>query len=96
MYMEITPAKNVLILRDIEIDNSDGFQIPNYEDGRAKPEKGLVIAVGNGESPFGKVKIKKGDIVFYEKYLNNRIDHKGNTYNFVRFDKVMGLSKGDK
>lgn len=90
---QLMPAKEVVILHDIEYEKDDdtGLTLPQLNQDRKRPEMGKVVSVGTGETPFGKIKIKPGDVVFYERYLDNRINYKGETYNYVRFSKLLAI-----
>ena len=91
--INLKPAKEVVILKDIEYttDEDTGLALPELNKDRQKPEMGVVVSVGVGDSPFGKDKINPDDIVFYERYLDNRISYKGHRFNYVRFNKILAI-----
>lgn len=89
----LKPAKEVVILRPILTQNVGGLPIKvkqslsNVGSDRM-PEFGEVVAIGKGKKP---VEFKIGDIIYYEKYLDNTISAEGETFNFIRFPKILGV-----
>jgi|GEM_PF-6982273 len=86
--MKIIPAKEVVILRDLGTQKTkSGLYLPD-EDGREKPEIGIVEEIGHGELPVG---FKKGDRVIFKKYMRSDIEVGSESFNIVAFKDILGV-----
>jgi chaperonin GroES len=63
-----------------------GIIIPDTA--KEKPQRGEVIAVGNGKDD-KKMTVKKGDIVLYGKYAGVELSHEGIEYIVMREDDIL-------
>jgi chaperonin GroES len=63
-----------------------GIIIPDTA--KERPQKGEVIAVGNGKDG-NKMTVKVGDIVLYGKYAGQELSHQGNDYLIMREDDIL-------
>jgi chaperonin GroES len=63
-----------------------GIIIPDTA--KEKPQRGEVIAVGNGKDD-KKMTVKKGDIVLYGKYAGVELSHEGMDYIVMREDDIL-------
>jgi chaperonin GroES len=66
-----------------------GIIIPDTA--KEKPQRGEVIAVGNGKSgkDEAKMTVKVGDIVLYGKYAGVELSHEGTDYIVMREDDIL-------
>lgn len=66
--------------------SAGGIILP--ESAKEKPQRGEVVAVGNGKD--GKpMTVKVGDIVLYGKYAGQEISHNGGDYMIMREDDIL-------
>jgi chaperonin GroES len=76
-----------------ETKTAGGIFIP--ETAKEKPQKGEVIAVGNGKkTDDGKViplDVKAGDKVLFGKYAGTEIKIEGEEYLIMREDDILGV-----
>lgn len=93
--MKITDFKilydNVLV-KGIEIKEKDGVLLASsYED---KPEFGEVVSVGEGRifdtGEVVQLKVKKGDMVYFNKYSSTKLNVDGNDYFVVHEEDIVG------
>ena len=72
---------------------ASGIIIPDTA--KEKPQKGKVIAVGNGKfSEEGKriaLEVKKGDGILFGKYSGTEVKIEGEEYLIMREDDVLGV-----
>jgi chaperonin GroES len=75
--MKLKPLGDRLIVRAIEVEEKTASGIVLPDTAQEKPEKGEVLAVGDGKlDEAGKripLDVKKGDKVFYSKYGGSEI-----------------------
>ena len=87
--MEITPSKNIIVIRPTEIPSSTRV-IPLTSDA---PRVGEIIAIGNSKNP---PIFKIGDIIAYRQFGEYEFFINGETLYFVKFDDILGLIKPKK
>lgn len=77
--MKIKPLLNRVVVLPVQSKSvtNGGIIIP--DSAREKPQKGEVMAVGDGTSTEPMV-VKVGDIVLYGKYAGTEISHEGNNF----------------
>jgi len=76
-----------------EAKTAGGIFIP--ETAKEKPQRGEVVAVGNGKkTEDGKVlpmDVKKGDKVLFGKYAGTEVKIDGEEYLIMREDDILGV-----
>jgi chaperonin GroES len=93
--MNLRPLQDRIIVKRLEEETmtAGGIFIP--ETAKEKPQKGEVIAVGNGKkTEDGKilpVDVKKGDKVLFGKYAGTEIKIDGQEYLIMREDDILGI-----
>ncbi len=92
----ILPWRGVIICEEVEEETTDSGLVlnpSNANDPTKKPDKGIVVAVGEPEDPKKPMpyNLKPGDLVFYERYTKNVITHGTKTYNFIYEKHIMGV-----
>lgn len=93
--MNLRPLQDRIIVKRLEEETmtAGGIFIP--ETAKEKPQKGEVIAVGNGKkTEDGKilpVDVKKGDKVLFGKYAGTDIKIDGQEYLIMREDDILGI-----
>ncbi len=88
--LKIKPlADRVLIeAAPAEEKTASGIYIPDTA--KEKPQKGKVIAVGNGKKD-EPLTVKKGDTVLYGKYSGTEITHEGKDYLIMREADIFAI-----
>ena len=90
--MKIKPlADRVLVLPANEKKKVGGIIIPDTA--KEKPQRGKVIAVGNGTKD-DPMTLKEGDEVLYGKYAGTEIENEGEKYLMMRQSDVLAVIEG--
>jgi len=86
--MKHKPLKDRVLIepQEAEEKTSTGIIIP--DSAKEKPQKGKVIAVGNGKKD-EPMTVKEGDIVIYGKYAGTEISLDGKDYLIMREDDIL-------
>ena len=83
----------VVIDPDVEENTSkSGIVLPQTS--QERPQIGIVVSVGDGDSFDGtevKMKVKTGDKVMFEKYAGNEFKLDGKTYVVLRQIDIIGV-----
>ncbi|MCM2358532.1 MAG: co-chaperone GroES [Geobacteraceae bacterium] len=93
--MNLRPMQDRIIVKRVEEEamTAGGIFIP--ETAKEKPQKGEIIAVGNGKkTEDGKViplDVKVGDKVLFGKYAGTEIKIEGEEYLIMREDDILGV-----
>ena len=93
--MDIRPLHDRIIVRrhaDGE-QNSGGIIIPDTA--KEKPQRGTVIAAGNGTVRDGGTRVpldvKTGDLILFGKYSGQEVKIDGNEYLMMREEEILGV-----
>lgn len=93
--MKLRPMQDRIIVKRVEEETmtAGGIFIP--ETAKEKPQKGQIIAVGNGKkTEEGKViplDVKVGDQVLFGKYAGTEIKVEGEELLIMREDDILGV-----
>ena len=93
--MKLRPLQDRIIVKRVEEETmtAGGIFIP--ETAKEKPQKGEIVAVGNGKkTEDGKVipiDVKVGDKVLFGKYAGTEIKIEGEEYLIMREDDILGV-----
>ena|SRR3989344_8064252 len=93
--LKLKPAPGYLIIKplDADIKTVSGIYLP--ESVSEKPQKGMVLAVGDDEITESGAKRKSaakvGDTVIYKKWGGNEVKLDGVEYLFSKFDDVLAV-----
>ena len=93
--MNLRPLQDRIIVKRLEEETmtAGGIFIP--ETAKEKPQKGEIVAVGNGKkTEDGKVipvDVKNGDKVLFGKYAGTEIKIDGQDYLIMREDDILGI-----
>lgn len=85
----------VIVKRDNEAEQKSigGIIIPDTA--KEKPQKGVVIAVGNGAlNEKGEriaLEVKEGDQVLFSKYAGNEVKIDGEEFLIIRENEILGI-----
>jgi chaperonin GroES len=94
------PLHDRIIVRRLEEGEQTSGRIIIPDSAKEKPQKGRVIAAGNGKvNDEGKripLDIKKGDLILFGKYASQEIKLDGEEYLIMREDDVLAIIDGEK
>ncbi len=90
--IKLTPLKDRVLVEthEAEMKTSSGIIIP--ESAQEKPQKGTVIAVGEGKKD-EPMTVKVGDVVLYGKYAGTEIRFEDKDYLIMREDDILLIEK---
>ena len=90
MAIQIKPIADrvVVAAASAEEKTSGGIIIPDTA--KEKPQRGKVIAVGNGKKD-EPMTVKVGDTVLYGKYSGTEITHDGTDYLIMRESDIFAI-----
>ena len=97
--MNIRPLHDRIVVKRLEEEEAKvgGLFIP--DSAKEKPQKGEVVAVGNGKrGDDGKLiplDVKAGDHILFGKYSGSDIKMDGVEYLIMREDEVLGVFEGE-
>ena len=83
---KIIPAKKVVIIELEKVESKSKIQYQSEK----KQETGRVVAVGEGKLP---VDMKKGDMIVFRRYGEDKLFLDKKEYLFVTFPDVLGVIK---
>jgi chaperonin GroES len=93
--MKLRPLQDRIIVKRIEEEGKTAGGIFIPETAKEKPQKGEVMAVGNGKkTEDGKVipvDVKTGDKVLFGKYSGTEIKIDGEEFLIMREDDILGI-----
>ena len=90
MALNIKPLANRVLIEPIaaETQTASGIFIP--DNAKEKPQKGTVIAIGNGTKDQAMT-VKVGDTVLYGKYSGTELKLEGTDYLMMREDDILAI-----
>jgi chaperonin GroES len=97
--MDIRPLHDRLIVQRLEEEGEQkigGIIIPDTA--KEKPQKGKVIAAGNGkvndDGILVPLDVKAGDLILFGKYTSQEVKLDGQEYLIMREDEVLAVFDG--
>jgi chaperonin GroES len=93
--MKVRPLHDRILVKRVEEEEktAGGLFIPDTA--KEKPQKGLVVAVGNGkiqeDGSLRKLDVKEGDKVLFSKYSGNEIKMDSVEHLILREDDVLAI-----
>ena len=90
MSLNIKPISDRVVIEPLaaETTTASGIIIPDTA--KEKPQKGTVIAVGNGTKDHAMT-VKVGDTVLYGKYAGTELKLEGTDYLIMREDDILAI-----
>lgn len=90
MAINIKPLADRVLVEPqaAETKTASGIIIP--ETAKEKPQRGKVIAVGNGKKDHD-MSVKEGDMVLYGKYAGTELKLEGTDYLIMREDDILAI-----
>ncbi len=93
--MKLRPLQDRIIVKRVEEETKTAGGIFIPETAKEKPQKGEIVAVGNGKkTEDGKViplDVKVGEKVLFGKYAGTEIKIEGEEYLIMREDDILGV-----
>ena len=92
--MAIRPLGDRVLIEVLEEDISKEGSLYIPDTAKEKPQKGKVVAVGNGKYEDGKLiplDVKEGDTILCGKYAGTEIKYKGTEYLIVRESDILAI-----
>ena len=88
--LNIKPLADRVLIEpaDAETTTVSGIIIPDTA--QEKPQKGIVVAVGNGTKDH-EMSVKIGDQVLYGKYSGTELKFEGNDYLMMRESDLLAI-----
>ena len=88
--LKIKPLADRVLIEPAEAETTtvSGIIIPDTA--QEKPQKGIVVAVGNGTKDH-KMSVKIGDQVLYGKYSGTELKFEGNDYLMMRESDLLAI-----
>jgi chaperonin GroES len=93
--MKVRPLYDRILVKRVEEETktAGGLFIPDTA--KEKPQKGQVVAVGNGklqdDGTIRKLDVKEGDKVLFSKYSGNEIKMDGVEHLIMREDDILAI-----
>jgi chaperonin GroES len=90
MALKIKPLADRVLIEPMaaETKTASGIIIP--DNAKEKPQKGKVVAVGNGTKD-EKMTVSVGNIVLYGKYAGTDLKHEGQDYLIMRESDILAI-----
>ena len=90
--INIKPLSDRVIIKQAEAETTTESGIIIPDTAQEKPQKGKVIAVGQGtkENP---ITVIAGDTVLYSKYAGTELQHEGEDYLIMKESDILAIIK---
>ena len=90
MALNIKPLSDRVLIEPVaaETQTASGIFIPDTA--KEKPQKGIVVAVGNGTNDH-QMTVKVGDTVLYGKYAGTELKFEGKDYLIMKEDEIFAV-----
>lgn len=96
--MKIRPLHDRVVIKRVEEERKSPGGIVIPDSATEKPDRGEVIAVGNGKIMEGgqvrPLDVKVGDKVLFGKYSGSTVKMDGEEYLIMREDEIMAVIEG--
>ncbi len=95
MALKLRPLHDRLVVKRLEEEDKSTGGIIIPDSAKEKPQKGQVVAAGNGKkNEEGKIiplDVKAGDQILFGKYSGNEFKEDGVEYLILREDEVLAV-----
>ena len=88
--LNIKPLADRVLVEPLEAETKTASGIIIPDTAKEKPQKGKIIAVGNGTSDY-KMNVKVGDSVLYGKYSGTELSIDGVDYLIMKESDIFGI-----
>ena len=86
----VTPLHDRVIVKPAPAEEKTAGGIIIPDTAKEKPQKGTVVAVGNGKKDY-TMTVKVGDTVLYGKYSGTEFKYEGKDYLIMREDEIYAI-----
>ncbi|MGB2117185.1 MAG: co-chaperone GroES [Flavobacteriaceae bacterium] len=90
MALSIKPLADRVLVEPVEAETKTAAGIIIPDNAKEKPQKGKVVAVGNGTKD-EPITVKVGDTVLYGKYSGTELKLEGNDYLIMRESDILAI-----
>ena len=90
MSLNITPLADRVLIEPVEAETKTASGIIIPDNAKEKPQKGKVVAVGNGTKD-EPMTVKSGDTVLYGKYAGTELKLEGKDYLIMRESDILAI-----
>ena len=90
MSINIQPLADRVLIEPMEAETKTAAGIIIPDNAKEKPQKGTVIAVGNGKKD-EPLTVKNGDVVLYGKYSGTELKLEGKDYLIMRESDILAI-----
>jgi chaperonin GroES len=90
MSVNIKPLADRVLIEPVAAEQTTASGIIIPDTAKEKPQKGKVIAVGNGKAD-EPMTVKVGDTVLYGKYAGTEINVEGTDYLIMRETDILAI-----
>jgi chaperonin GroES len=90
MSVNIKPLADRVLIEPVAAEQTTASGIIIPDTAKEKPQKGKVIAVGNGKAD-EPMTVKVGDTVMYGKYAGTEISVEGTDYLIMRETDILAI-----
>ena len=90
MALNIKPLADRVLVEPVEAETKTAAGIIIPDNAKEKPQKGKVVAVGNGTKD-EPLTVKVGDTVLYGKYSGTELKLEGSDYLIMRESDILAI-----
>lgn len=90
MSVNVKPLADRVLVEPAAAEEKTAGGIIIPDTAKEKPQKGKVVAVGNGK-PEEPLTVKVGDMVLYGKYAGTELNIEGNDYLIMRESDIFAI-----
>ena len=90
MSVNVTPLADRVLVEPAKAEETTASGIIIPDTAKEKPQRGTVIAVGNGKKD-EPITVKAGDTVLYGKYSGTELSIEGNDYLIMRESDIFAI-----
>lgn len=90
--LNITPLADRVIIQQAEAETTTASGIIIPDTAQEKPQKGTVIAVGEGTKDH-PITVKAGDNILYGKYAGTELKYNGSDYMIMKESDILAIIK---
>jgi chaperonin GroES len=90
MSVNIKPLADRVLVEPMEAETKTASGIIIPDNAKKKPQKGTVVAVGNGKKD-EPLTVKVGDVVLYGKYGGTELKLEGKDYLMMRESDILAI-----
>ncbi|MFT4678182.1 MAG: chaperonin GroES [Flavobacteriales bacterium] len=90
MSVNVTPLADRVLVEPAKAEETTASGIIIPDTAKEKPQRGTVIAVGNGKKD-EPITVKVGDTVLYGKYSGTELAIEGNDYLIMRESDIFAI-----